>query len=80
MIDLFQGKHSAAIGGSASFPSKPLRLGTVNSLPTSTKRDSVGAKCIRAEKSVVEHTGKWIDTCSEVRVLQNIGFTPFLYI
>lgn len=55
---VLQGKHSAAIGGSASFPSKPLRLGTVNSLSTSTKRDSVGAKCIRGEKSVAEHTGR----------------------
>ncbi|KAI3442970.1 uncharacterized protein J3R85_000313 [Psidium guajava] len=55
---VLEGKHSAAIGGSASFPSKPLRLGTVNSLSTSTKRDSVGAKHIRAEKSVAEHTGR----------------------
>ncbi|XP_030522147.1 serine-rich adhesin for platelets-like isoform X2 [Rhodamnia argentea] len=55
---VLQGKHSAAIGGSASFPSKPLRLGTVNSLSTSTKRDSVGAKCLRAEKSAAEHTGR----------------------
>lgn len=55
---VLQGKHSAAIGGSASFPSKPLRLSTVNLISTSTKRDSVGAKSVRAEKSMAELTGR----------------------
>ncbi|KAF8042426.1 hypothetical protein BT93_A0915 [Corymbia citriodora subsp. variegata] len=55
---VLQGKHSAAIGGSASIPSKPLRLSIANSISTSTKRDSVGAKSMRVEKSMAEHTGR----------------------